>query len=180
MEARVDGVEAAAPSPPRINTKPCITQAPTGEGARRDTEHTFSYVVNGIPDGTFQADTTKLILQNAMADVIPIVESPDQVVRAELLPVDARRRLQADPTSHRVLSTILMGDPYKTCGEVGFTSAQACLDGVGHVPPSLVESMDEAIAALSAQQLTSSLALQRLKKQKLMLNKWQDLPSAQA
>lgn len=146
MEARVDGVEAAAPSPPRINTKPCITQAPTGEGARRDTEHTFSYVVNGIPDGTFQADTTKLILQNAMADVIPIVESPDQVVRAELLPVDARRRLQADPTSHRVLSTILMGDPYKTCGEVGFTSAQACLDGVGHVPPSLVESMDEAIA----------------------------------
>ena len=78
--------------------------------------------------------------------MIPIVESPDQVVRAELLPVDARRRLQADPTSHRVLSTILMGDPYKTCGEVGFTSAQACLDGVGHVPPSLVESMDEAIA----------------------------------
>ncbi len=29
--------------------------------------------------------------------------------------------------------------------------------------------LDEAIAALSAQQLTSSLALQRLKKQKLML-----------
>ena len=79
-------------------------------------------VVDGIPVGTAE-DKTKLIVQNAMNDVIPIVDSPDQIA-VELLPVPEQ------PNSQRVVATIYMGKPYRTCGQAGFRTAQDCVDGV--------------------------------------------------
>ena len=97
-------------------------------------------VVDGIPVGTAE-DTTKLIVQNAMNDVIPVVESPDQIT-VEL------QNVPGQPNSQRVVATIYMGKPYKTCGQAGFRTAQDCLDGVDldyDAPPSLVASVNEAI-----------------------------------
>ncbi len=97
-------------------------------------------VVDGIPVGTAE-DTTKLIVQNAMNDVIPIVMAPEQIT-VELRPVPEK------PDSQRVVATIYMGKPYKTCGQAGFRTAQDCLDGVDldyDAPPSLVASVNEAI-----------------------------------
>ena len=79
-------------------------------------------VVDGIPVGTAE-DKTKLIVQNAMNDVIPIVDSPDQIT-VELRPVPEK------PDSQRVVATIYMGKPYRTCGQAGFRTAQDCVDGV--------------------------------------------------
>ena len=77
-------------------------------------------VVDGIPVGTAE-DTTKLIVQNAMNDVIPIVMAPEQIT-VELRPVPEK--------SQRVVATIYMGKPYRTCGQAGFRTAQDCVDGV--------------------------------------------------
>ena len=99
-----------------------------------------SIVVDGIPVGTPHA-LTQLIVQNAMNDVIPIVMAPQQI-NVEL------QNVPGQPNSQRVVATIYMGKPYKTCGQAGFRTAQDCLDGVDlpyDAPPSLVASMNEAI-----------------------------------
>ena len=113
-------------------------EAPASAGAD---EALPGFVVSDIPEGTLPADeaTTKLIIQNAMNDVIPIIQAPEQIIDVELRPVDA------SSTSVRIVPTIRMGAPWKTCGQVGFLNGQDCLDGVGFEPPSLVASMNEAI-----------------------------------
>ena len=103
-------------------------------------EEPGSIVVDGIPVGTAE-DLTKLIVQNAMNDVIPVVESPDQITVG-------LQNVPGQPNSQRVVATIYMGKPYKTCGQAGFRTAQDCLDGVDldyDTPPSLVASVNEAI-----------------------------------
>lgn len=115
-----------------------LLTAPASAGAD---EALPGFVVSDIPEGTLPADkaTTKLIIQNAMNDVIPIIQAPEQIIDVELRPVDA------SSTSVRIVPTIRMGAPWKTCGQVGFLNGQDCLDGVGFEPPSLVASMNEAI-----------------------------------
>ena len=76
-----------------------------------------------------------------MNDVIPIVTAPQQI-NVEL------QNVPGQPDSQRVVATIYMGKPWKTCGQAGFRTAQDCLDGVDldyDAPPSLVASMNEAI-----------------------------------
>ena len=99
-----------------------------------------SIVVDGIPVGTPQWLTQKIV-QNAMNDVIPIVMAPQQI-NVEL------QNVPGQPNSQRVVATIYMGKPWKTCGQAGFRTAQDCLDGVDldyDAPPSLVASVNEAI-----------------------------------
>ncbi len=87
-------------------------------------------IVDGIPADQL----TKRVVQHAVDDVIPIVEAPEQVVNVEFFPVPGY------PSSVRIESTVRMGDPWRTCGEVGFRNAQDCHDGVDlpyDAPPSL-------------------------------------------
>ena len=98
-------------------------------------------VVVDVPAGTFQDATAKRVVQHAIDDVIPIVEAPEQVVAVQLLPIPGT-------TSVQIVSTVRMGDPWRTCGEVGFRNAQDCHDGIDlpyNAPPSLVQSMEKAI-----------------------------------
>jgi len=98
-------------------------------------------VVVDVPAGTFQDATAKRVVQHAIDDVIPIVEAPEQVVAVQLLPIPGT-------TSVQIVSTVRMGDPWRTCGEVGFRNAQDCHDGIDlpyDAPPSLVQSMEKAI-----------------------------------
>ena len=87
-------------------------------GARADSA--LVVIVDGIPADQL----TKRVVQHAVDDVIPIVEAPEQVVNVEFFPVPGF------PSSVRIESTVRMGDPWRTCGEVGFRNAQDCHDGV--------------------------------------------------
>ena len=87
-------------------------------------------VVDGIPADQL----TKRVVQHAVDDVIAIVEAPEQVIDVKFFPVPGY------PSSVRIESTVRMGDPWRTCGEVGFRNAQDCHDGVDlpyDAPPSL-------------------------------------------
>ena len=87
-------------------------------------------IVDGIPADQL----TKRVVQHAVDDVIPIVEAPEQVIDVKFFPVPGY------PSSVRIESTVRMGDPWRTCGEVGFRNAQDCHDGVDlpyDAPPSL-------------------------------------------
>ena len=77
-------------------------------------------IVDGIPADQL----TKRVVQHAVDDVIPIVEAPEQVVNVEFFPVPGF------PTSVRIESTVRMGDPWRTCGEVGFRNAAALVSTV--------------------------------------------------
>ena len=66
----------------------------------------------------------------------------------ERCPAGKFQNAPGQPNSQRVVATIYMGKPYKTCGQAGFRTAQDCLDGVDldyDAPPSLVASVNEAI-----------------------------------
>mmetsp|Transcript_16362 Transcript_16362/g.49253 ORF Transcript_16362/g.49253 Transcript_16362/m.49253 type:complete len:571 (+) Transcript_16362:157-1869(+) len=122
-----------------------FTPAPTSISAAADTWHKFSVEVEGVPDELFPPDeTTNLIVQAATNDVLAIVSDNEQVMDTVVTLIN-RRKLQASDDRHQVDLTINMGKPYKTCAQVGFTSADDCLNGEGFLPPSLVENMDEAI-----------------------------------
>ena len=77
-----------------------------------------------IVDGVPADQLTKRVVQHAVDDVIPIVEAPEQVIDVKFFPVPGY------PSSVRIESTVRMGDPWRTCGEVGFRNAQDCHDGV--------------------------------------------------
>ena len=65
-------------------------------------------IVDGIPADQL----TKRVVQHAVDDVIPIVEAPEQVIDVKFFPVPGY------PTSVRIESTVRMGDPWRTCGDV--------------------------------------------------------------
>ena len=101
-------------------------------------------VVDGVPADQL----TKRVVQHAVDDVIPIVEAPEQVIDVKFYPVPGY------PSSVRIESTVRMGDPWRTCGEVGFRNAQDCHDGVDlpyDAPPSLVASIAACLALCAHQ-----------------------------